>query len=206
MRSPLLRTGALLLTSLLGLASPAAPLEPDAHSLKETNRVLEEELKLASRPLLYLIVDLSEGVVRIKGRGIELHRMTITAWSCPDTDALHRVFRLQARPNIARPRTLPEGDPDADPISLQDMPMDYDLQFDPPLTVAIAPPARERPLLLAKSLAREWWSRAASYLRRDPHVGRGGPPRLRLSLPQDATQSLAWSLTDGMPLLIRTPR
>ena len=204
MRPPLLLIRVLSLTSVLLVASPAAPLESDAESLREANRVLEEEVKLAARRQLYLLVDLSENVVRIKGRGMELHRLPISAWSSAEREALRWLFRLQARPAISRPRTVPEGDPLADLIDLRDMPMEYDLRFDPPLIIAVAPPARERPLLLAKSLAREWWSRVVWRFRRDPAAS-GGPPRLRLYLSQEAAQSLAWSLADGMPLLIRTP-
>lgn len=204
MRSLLLLIGTFSLTSI-GFSAPAipAPVESDAASLREANRVLEEEIKLAARPQVYLVVDLPKGVVWIKGRGMELHRLPISGWSTSDRERLRGVFRLQARPMVNRPRTLPESDPLADPIDLQDMPMDYDLMFDPPLTVAVAPPARERPWLLARSLVREWWGRMVSHLS-GPAAPTGSRPRLRLTLSQEAAQSLAWSLTEGMPLLIQT--
>jgi hypothetical protein len=172
--------------------------------LAEANRILEEEIKLASRPQLYLVIDLSDKVVRIKGRGMELHHLPISGWAASDQASLRRLFRVLARPSISRPRTLPEGDPEADPIDVRDMPMEYALQCEPSLIVAVVPPARERPLLAARSLAREWWGRITAQFRRDSK-GPGDPPRLRLYLSQEATQSLAWSLTDGMPLLIRLP-
>lgn len=205
MRFRLLLILVLSLTSI-GLSTRGIPaaVETDAASLREANRVLEEESKLAARPQIYLLIDLPEQVLRIKGRGIELHRLPITGWSASDQEGLRRVFRLQARPMVSRPRTLPESDPLANPIDLKDMPLDFDLAFDPPLILTVAPPARERPLLLARSFVREWWGRLAS------HVGGSTAPtgkvlRFRLTLSQEAARSLAWSLTDGMPLLIRTP-
>lgn len=171
-------------------------------SLRESTRLLEDEIKLASRPQIYLLLDLSAPLLLIKGRGLELHRIPVTAWRASDEGPLKGVFRLRARPQTERPKAKPGSDPLADPIDLGDMPGEYALLFDPPLTVAVAPPARERPWLWAKSHLREWWSRVTSWFRFSAEAGQPGGPRLRLTLSMEAAQSLAWSLTDGMPLLI----
>ena len=53
----------------------------DAIALQEATRILTEEVKLAARPQTYVIVDLVDRAVVIKGRGAELHRFPIAHWS-----------------------------------------------------------------------------------------------------------------------------
>jgi hypothetical protein len=85
------------------------------------------------------------------------------------------------------------------------MPQAYDLLFHPPLTIAVAPPVQEELWLWAKSRIREWWGRLtlATGFASDRETVAG--PRLRLTLSQDAAQSLAWVVTDGMAVIITQP-
>jgi hypothetical protein len=178
----------------MSLALALAPLVPQAlagelESAREGTRVLEEELKLSARPQLYLVLDLSARTLLIKGRGIELHRLAVMGWRAADQGKLAKVFVLRARPSISRPKSLPGQDPTLDPIELRHMPVHYDLPFDPDLTLMVSPPPGERPWLWLGAVLRTWWGQPGASL--------------HLMLSQEAAQSLAWSLTDGMPLVIR---
>lgn len=198
----------------LSVSTPALAAEPSSHrsvkgsdldSLREANRVLEEEIKLASRPQVYWLLDLSEGVIAIKARGVELHRFPIIVWRMAGEGSVAEVFRLRARPSVARPRATSGDEASQELIELEDMPAEYALAFDPPITLFVAPPGHERPWLWAKSHLREWWTRLASWGRSvvAPSQKAAGP-RLRLTLSREAAQSLAWSGTEGMPLLIKS--
>ncbi len=175
----------------------------DPASLREAIRVLQEELRLAAKPQIYLLLDLPAKAVVIKGRGIELHRFPILAWRVSTSELLGTVFRLRRRPPIIRPKAAIAENPQQDPIELKDMPVAFALRFDPPLTIWIAPPARENPWRWASSRGEEWWTRlrswAATLLSTDPP---DPEPSLRLTLSTDDARSLAWSVTDGLPVLI----
>jgi len=176
----------------------------DPAVLREANRVLEEEIKLAARPQIYLLLDLHDRVIAIKGRGIDLHRLPITAWQTVEERAMAGVFRLRARPQVVRPKAASPHDPAQNPIELKDMPAAYELLFDPTLTVTVAPPVQERPWLWVKSLMRNTWTSVVSWIRSAAAIDeKATSPCLRLTLSIEAAQSLAWSVTDGMPLLIR---
>ncbi|MBI4400103.1 MAG: hypothetical protein HY581_00540 [Nitrospirae bacterium] len=203
----LARCATLLLAFLTMTAGPASPssLETgDFETVREANRVLEEEIKLAARPQVYLLVDCSERVVLIKGRGVELYRLPIIDWRLSGEGPLAVVFRLLVRPPVVRPKAMPGEDPSSDPIDLHDMPADYDLVFDPALILAVAPPLSEQPWLWAKSHLREWWRHVVAWVRVTVTADQAAlGAHLRLTLSEEAAQSLAWSVTDGMPMLIR---
>ena len=171
-------------------------------SLKEANRVLEEEIKLASHPQIYLILDLPEQVVRIKSRGVELFNLPVLAWRMSEGSSAS-VYRLRARPEVSRPKAAPDAS--LEPINVEDMPAEYILQFDPGLLVTVAPPARQQPLLWVRGKLREWWMRAMSRLGVGADSQTANGRVLRLTFSPDAARSLAWSVTDGMPLLINRP-
>lgn len=197
--------------SLSGYAADSA--SSDGHDelalVREANRVLEEEIKLASTPQIYLLLDLSARSLTIKGRGLDLHRIEVLSWDISGGDTRWGgAYRLRARPSVERPKIQPvpgkePGAEPAEPINVNDMPAEYLLQFDPDLLVNVGPPAGEQPWLWGKNRLREGWRRLSAWF------GQGGgapvPSRvLRLTLSQDQARSLAWSVTDGMPLVIGT--
>ncbi|WP_447975461.1 hypothetical protein [Nitrospira sp. Kam-Ns4a] len=189
----------LLACALAPLAADAAAAVPapersDDRMLQEDTRLLEQELQLAARPQIYLIVDLAERAILIKGRGLELYRLPIQSWSGTGTDALTGTFRLRARPPVVRPRAAGSPDAELDPIELADMPAAYELVFEPALTLTISPPPQEGLWLWARGFLAHWWGRLSS-----------SNPHLHLILPQEVGQSLAWTVTDGMAALVRRP-
>lgn len=191
--------------SVSGLASQSDSQVGNSDVLREATRVLEEEIKLATHPQIYLLLDLPDRVITIKGRGVELRRLPIVAWQAVEERAMAGVFRLRARPQVVRPKAAPQDDLAQDPIELKDMPAVYELLFDPPLAVTVAPPLQERPWLWAKGLMKDFWTSVVSWIRSTAAATdeNATSPYLRLTLSVEATQSLAWSVTDGMPLLIR---
>lgn len=194
-----------------GSSGWAAELDPfpdlrldDPAALQEATRVLEDEVKLAVRSQTYLLIDLVRRTIEIKGRGVVLHAIPIERWDTSDSPRLTGIFRLLARPAVVRRKIDPSTVAEQEPIALVDMPVQYELAYTPPLTVEILPIVREHPWHWTLSTGRAWWRRLQRW-------GEGlfsgatatADPSLRLTLSAEQARSLAWSLVDGMPLLIR---
>ncbi len=177
------------------------------NELKEATRVLEEELKLAARPQTYLLIDLGGSTIHIKSRGIDLHQIPITAWSAGSRENLKGIHRLVARPSVVRRKIEPGASVEQEPISLADMPADYVLSFSPSLSVTVVPSVASDSLLQSAVLlgkvgwrnVKDWTSRFLTDRSSEP------TSYLRLTLSVDHAQSLAWSLVDGMAVVIRRP-
>jgi len=175
----------------------------DAAAIIEANRLLEEELKLAGRPHIYMVLDPDAKIILIKSRGIELRRLPITGWRQVGEGSLTSVFRLRARPPVNRPKAAAGTENiSATAIDLQTMPDRYDLDFVPGLVIGVGQTARERPWPWVKSLAQDWWSYLADRLGIIAKTDDATAVRIHLTLTQEAAQSLAWTMTDGMPLII----
>jgi len=178
----------------------------DPGSVKEAARVLEEELKLAVRPQTYVLIDLAEKTIYIKGRGLELHHMPIGQWTVKAPGTLTGVHRLVARPSVVRRKIEPGKSAEQDPISLADMPADYDLSFASGLTIVVASSAAKDSLVQGIAfMGKAWWRRAknwASAIGQDSSIP---PAHLELTISVGHAQSLAWSLVDGMAIIIRRP-
>jgi len=176
----------------------------DPAALEEATRILAEEVKLAARPQTYVIVDLVDRSIVIKGRGAELHRLPIEQWSAVHLADASATFRLQARPPVARRKIDPTAGGEQPPVSLEDMPTDFTLAFSPSLLVTVHPSASGDFWRWLRSNGREWWVWLKKWGRRlmtgdEP----AAHPVLRLTLTPHYAQSLAWTVTEGMPFLIR---
>jgi hypothetical protein len=195
----------LLASSLTGHAGeidafPDLDLKNQA-SVQEATRVLEEEVKLASRPQTYLLLDLVTRTIHIKGRGVELHRITITAWSAKALHELKGTHRLIARPPVLRRKIDPSASVEQEPISLADMPVDYTLSFTPPLSIDVLPIVGESPFHWIRARGQTWWRDLKDSWSMDRPTMQS--PHLRLEVSAEQAQSLAWSMVDGMALVIR---
>jgi hypothetical protein len=178
----------------------------DATALQEASRVLEEELKLAAKPRTYLVIDLVSATIQIKNRGIALHRLSVAAWTASSQDQMTGTFRLISRPSVVRRKVDPSATVEQEPISLADMPVHYHLALTPTMSLDIVPAVEDSPFLWVWWQGKKWWgklTRWAGFL----ISGAASPaePRLQLTLTREQAQSLAWSLVDGMPLVIRRP-
>ncbi len=78
--------------SVSGPASQTGNQARDPEGLREANRVLEEEIKLAAHPQIYLLLNLPDRSIVIKGRGIELRRLPIRAWQAMEERAMVGVL------------------------------------------------------------------------------------------------------------------
>ena len=213
----MLRHSARLLLLIILLLPPMAPASAcaaegdnllavdtnDPAALQEATRILAEEIKLAARPRTYVILDLVARSIVIKARGAELHRLTIEQWSGVHLADASTTFRLQARPPVARRKIEPAAG-EQSPVSLEDMPSEFTLTFSPSFSVAVHPSAADGFWRWLRFTAREWWSSFKDWSRRlltgdEP----AAQPVLRLTLAPHDAQSLAWTVTEGMPFLVR---
>jgi hypothetical protein len=176
----------------------------DPGAVREAARVLAEEVKLAARPQTYLLIDLVTRTIQIKGRGVELHRIPIVAWSAKALGNMNGAHRLIARPPVLRRKIHPAASVEQEPISLADMPVDYTLSFTPPLTIDVAPAAGGSPLqwIRARGKAswrnmKDWWNSFSTS------QSATQSPHLHLEVSAEQAQSLAWSAVDGMPVVVR---
>ena len=176
----------------------------DPTALQEATRILAEEVKLAARPQTYVIVDLVDCAMMIKGRGAELHRCPIEQWSASHLAEVSTTVRLQARPPVTRRKIEPSAGGDQPPVSLDDMPTDFTLTFSPSFLLAVHPSATADFWRWLRFTLREWWAWLQNWTRRLA-TGKEPPsqPVLRLTLTPHHAQSLAWTVTEGMPFLIR---
>lgn len=165
----------------------------ERQTIQEANALLQDEIKLAARPQTYVLVDVHQGVVLVKARGLELHRLPLLAWRARGNQPPAGLFKLTVRPPVDRPKTMPGEDATEHPIAVSDMPAEYRLVLEPSLIVMVGPPVQDHPWLWIWSLLREGWTRMATA---------GGGSWLRITLASENARSLAWLVTDGMPVLI----
>jgi len=178
----------------------------DPVALQEGSRVLEEELKLAARPQTYLLIDLVEGVIQIKARGVDLHRLPVAAWTVTELPRLTGTFRLTARPPVVRRKIDPSATTEQEPISLSDMPTEYRLSFTPAMTMDVESAAEQGAMGWIQATSRKVWKRLRIW--RQQLGGVQSPseaPTISLTLSSEQARSLAWSTVDGMPVVIRRP-
>ena len=179
----------------------------DPASVKEATRVLEDELKLAARPQTYVLIDLVERAIHIKGRGVALHHMPIDRWSAGEGKALAGIHRLVARPAVVRRKIEPGAAGEQEPISLADMPADYTLSFTSGLAISVIPVPTKGNLLQGLAfMGKGWWRRLANWSStiRSDKISTSAA-QLELTISVDHAQSLAWSLVNGMAVVIRRP-
>lgn len=198
---------------LLSLCSVGLAVEPevvprldlhDPAALREAIRLLDEEVKLAARPQPYVVIDLVDRAVLIKGRGIELHRLPVEQWSASHLEEVPAVFRLRERPPVSRRKIDPAVGADQPPISLEDMPTEFTLSLSPSLTVTVQASGSGHFWRRLSLTGRAWWNRIRDWTR-TLATGEFPPPTpsLALTLAPDHAQSLAWSVTETMPFLLR---
>lgn len=211
---PLLSRCAILLLLALVTPSWAKDLDTfpnlnlsDPGSVKEAARVLEDELKLAARPQTYVLIDLVEHTIHIKGRGVELHQMPIARWSAGERKALAGIHRLVSRPPVVRRKIEPGAAAEQEPISLSDMPLDYTLSFTTGLAVSVIPVPTKGNLLQGLAfMGKGWWRRFANWSSTIwSNQSSTSAAQLEITISVDHAQSLAWSLVKGMAVVIRRP-
>lgn len=201
-----------ILSILLSVASVSWAAEQDVipaldttdpAALQEATRVLEEEIKLAVRPQTYVLIDLEAKAILIKSRGVELHHLPIESWSASHLSQLPTASRLRERPPVNRRKIDPVAGAEQDPISLADMPTSFTLQFSPPMTIFVLS-TDSNPWQWVTQRGRAWWHRLTSWsITLWTGARPSSSPSLHLTVSLHHAQSLAWTVTEGMPFLIR---
>lgn len=178
----------------------------DPVALQEGSRVLEEELKLAARPQTYLLIDLVSGAIQIKARGVELHRLSIAAWTVTELPRLTGTFRLTVRPSVVRRKINPSATTEQEPISLSDMPTEYRLSFIPPMTMDVESAAEQGAMGWIHATSRKVWTQLHVWRQQLGGIQSSNEaPTLNIILPSEQARSLAWATVDGMPVILRRP-
>lgn len=194
--TPASRAAELDVTPSLDMTNPAA--------LQEATRVLEEEVKLAARPQTYVLIDLAANVLVIKGRGVELHRIPIESWSASHLAQLTSLYRLNERPAVNRRKIDPAVGAEQDPISLADMPTAFALHFSPPLVMLVFS-RPDNPWQWTLQRGGTWWRRLRAWEGFFWMKDQSSSPVLDLTVSVEQAQSLAWTVTENMPFLLRRP-
>lgn len=171
--------------------------------LREGVRVLEAETKLAAQPQTYVVIDLADKAVLLKTRGIILHRMPIEQYSTLAPYSGTATYHLLERPPVSRRKIDPVFEKQLAPISLDDMPTEFFLRLAPSLTIHVRPSSGNLWDALVSGWSRLWihithWSRVLATGK-----AMSDGPTLFLVLATDQAKSLAWSVTQDMPFLIR---
>lgn len=175
----------------------------DPVALHEATRVLAEEVKLAARPQTYLVIDLAANTVVLKARGVELQRLPIVEWSAESQDRMTGTFRLTRRPAVVRRKVDPSR-AEQEPISLADMPDSYELVFSPPLMLVVVAPIEQAPVRWTLLRMKRWWQWLDTRVRAlSSGIDVEPTPSVELTLSEREAQSLAWSLTNDMPTIVR---
>ncbi|MGE3155006.1 MAG: hypothetical protein AB7G48_20760 [Nitrospiraceae bacterium] len=203
------RTLALLLSSSIEPLHAADSMPssiPNPPDVAERNRVLEQEIRLAARPQTYLVLDLQTAQLLIKARGLDLYRLPISSWTTAEVVRSDGPFYLKTRPPITRTKSGPTDDLTAKPIELSDMPGTYELLFDPPLAVSVEASNHRSVWTRIRSQIVRWWRSLTQLIHAPSNTSQTPnelhPSMISLSLSEADAQSLAWTVTDGMPLLI----
>ena len=112
---------------------------------------------------------------------------------------------MRARPPVMRRKVDPGIAVEQEPISLADMPVQYELLLAPALIVDVHHPLTENPWLWSLASSRILWRHMKDWALSRLSDPRPTDPYLELTLVGYEARSIAWSLVDGMPVLIRRP-
>ncbi|MEX5212796.1 MAG: hypothetical protein NW703_01410 [Nitrospiraceae bacterium] len=190
----------------LHAADPIPSSIPNPSDVAERNRELEQEIRLAARPQTYLVLDLQTARLLIKARGLDLHRLPISSWTTAEVARSDGPIYLKTTPPIARTKSGSPDDLPAKPIELSDMPGTYKLLFDPPLILSVEASNHLSVWARLRSQIARWWRSLTQLIHAPSHTSRTPnklhPSMISLSLSETDAQSLAWTVTEGMPLLI----
>jgi hypothetical protein len=187
-------------------------------------RVLEAELRLASKEKIYLVLDARDAAVRVKAAGLTLKTLPITRWTSwgdPVVPAPRTLIRRSALIEPKRPRITPEaaerpndgaGVPAAprtgtglDVLELKDMPARFRLTLDQGIRIVVRPEpegvfswlweqAHYAGWYLTRPLPTVW-----NYMLRRPYTS------LYLRIAAQDARALYWACRDGTELLVISP-
>lgn len=186
--------------------------------LQADNQLLQDELRLARNPKLYIIIDLRQQQCLFKASGVTVRQLSILQGSIHGALPEMQVRKLTAKKSFLAPKrpavqiidkskkpdTLPAGD-SLNALEITDMPGNYRLIFDDGTRILV----RAETSGFWSTISRWASDMAGNIIRVFQMLWRALFGKtytevvLTLSL-QDARQ-LYWSFDEGAPCLIRNP-
>lgn len=200
-------------------ASPEETAVQRVKALKEENRLLEAERRLASKKTSYLVLDLRRGPgeetpkLAIKNRGIVLRELFLLGYRLrkskrfvfePMTLAQKETFFPPKRKEIKPGKTdgAEETSGELDFLELKDMPTSYKLVFGDSLFISVAAAPQDLPskaIYVARTILRHVFHSLVFIWNR--LKGRE-VAFVEITMIKEDVQALYWSSEIGMPLLL----
>jgi len=190
----------------------AAP--PAVERLRYENRLLKAELALAGKPALYLVLDLDQKKVYLKGNGYVLKEWQVRGarlWG-PQAPAkpvklLNKSALLEPRREKIKPKKPEEEEEATDTfdikaLELKDMPVSYSLSMSEDVLISVRP-LREGVLSFPARLCRsvKWY--ATRPLLTVWNAVWGKPfTAIEVTLDEADAQALYWAVPEGIENLI----
>ena len=135
-----------LLTIIVVLISiPAYAGNDIRESYIKQNRLLEEEIKLSRKPVIYFVFNMQEKKIYIKSRGINLKEVNIQDFGYWGNPVSVNAFKVKKKSAFIKPgrETIKPGDEskkdtfELEALELKDMPSRYTIVFESGATVFI---------------------------------------------------------------------
>lgn len=173
---------------------------------------LEAELGLASKPAIYLVLDLTDNSVRLKAKGMVLREMAVAQSSFWGDPLPIKPLVLIKKSSFVKPERVvikPGEAADTDSfqieaLELDDMPQQYSLVLEHNITINVKPHTAGFLPAIGKGFS---WL-ATSISRPFPTLiskAKGETlTEIDLWLASENAQALYWAFTEGMEILILT--
>jgi hypothetical protein len=183
--------------------------------LKENNRLLESELKLAKKTQLYFILNLKEKKIYFKCRGITLRELDIEKvklWGqSPDLKHYALVkkstlFKPERKEIKPEDKEKDDGNFELDALELDDMPANFSMVLDEGINISV----RQKPEGFFSGL-RSIYSYTAWHITRPlitiwNTVQKKPFTSIYITLSKKDAQSLYWSFYEGLVSIIYYPQ
>jgi hypothetical protein len=197
---------ALLICLFTALHGAGYAFSGKSRDLKEENRLLEAELRLARKPGTYFVFDLGEGKVSIKSRGVALREFKVGKvrfWGRPISPESRELSEKSSlfkpkRKEVESGKKAGEDGFEIEALELKDMPSNYKLAFTDGVIVSVRKEAEG---------FFPWLANAGRYLAwlisRPPltvwYTLRGRPfSSVLVTMSEKDAQSLYWALYEGI--------
>jgi hypothetical protein len=190
----------------------------DIEHFRRENTLLKTELRIAGKPLTYLVLDINDKKIFLKAKGIILREFNIIdmkifgkryigqSYIFTERKALFSPKRTEITPQQPKNETADNSSSvpaQADTFDIEDMPTNYILYFNNDLSISVTPQFYKNIFLSAlnyikKKLIHLWNSLQLiwNYLKKTPFT------RIETVMDTDDARALYWSLPENADLII----
>ena len=205
-----------LLALILLLTAPAWSFADDiVADLQQTNSLLQAEYDLAKNGRIYLIIDLQEHRVHLKGGGLTLVSWGIVRKLQWGRKAAPRPHVLEGKASSADPERDVLVTNSAEPaksesrlakaFELDDMPASYRLKFDSGLIISVSPTPDHWYQKLKGAGSLPFWYTTRPLISGWKSLRSSTYNELALSMAAQDASMLYWAFSEDTPCLIRYP-